>query len=41
MEILMAAVVGVFIGALLAWLVVRVLFAGRSAALSTERDLFA
>jgi DNA recombination protein RmuC len=39
MEILMAAVVGVFIGALLAWLVVRVLFAGRSAALSTERDL--
>lgn len=35
----MAAVVGVFIGALLAWLVVRVLFAGRSAALSTERDL--
>src|SRR5665811_1164317 len=39
MEILIAAVVGVFIGVLLAWLVSRVLFAGRSAALSTERDL--
>ena len=39
MEILLAAVVGVFIGAVLAWLVARVLFAGRSAALSTERDL--
>ncbi|MHB1472444.1 MAG: DNA recombination protein RmuC [Dermatophilaceae bacterium] len=39
MEILMAAVVGVLIGAFLAWLVARVLFAGRSAALSTERDL--
>ena len=32
-------VVGVLIGAVVAWLVARVLFAGRSAALSTERDL--
>src|SRR5665811_956328 len=39
MEILIATVVGAFMGALLAWLVSRVLFAGRSAALSTERDL--
>jgi DNA recombination protein RmuC len=39
MEILIAAVVGVLIGALVAWLVARVLFAGRSAALSIERDL--
>jgi DNA recombination protein RmuC len=39
MEIISAAVVGVLIGALVAWLVARVLFAGRSAALSTERDL--
>ena len=39
MEILIAAVVGVLVGAVLAWLVARVLFAGRSAALSTERDL--
>jgi DNA recombination protein RmuC len=39
MEILIAAVVGVLIGAVAAWLVARVLFAGRSAALSTERDL--
>ena len=39
MEILIAAVVGVLIGAVAAWLVARVLFDGRSAALSTERDL--
>src|SRR5450759_1842018 len=38
MEILMG-VVGVLIGAVVAWLVARVLFAGRSAALATERDL--
>ena len=39
MEILIAAVVGVLIGSAAAWLVARVLFEGRSAALSTERDL--
>jgi DNA recombination protein RmuC len=39
MEIMLAAVVGVLIGAVAAWLVARVLFEGRSAALSTERDL--
>ena len=39
MDILVPAVVGSLIGALVAWLVARVLFAGRSAALSTERDL--
>jgi DNA recombination protein RmuC len=39
MDTLIAAVVGVLVGAALAWLVARVLFAGRSAALSTERDL--
>ena len=39
MEIVIAAMVGVLIGALPVWLVARVLFAGRSAALSTERDL--
>ena len=39
MEILIAAVFGVLIGAVAAWFVARVLFEGRSAALSTERDL--
>jgi len=39
MDILIAAVASLLIGALMAWLVARVLFAGRSAALSTERDL--
>jgi DNA recombination protein RmuC len=39
MEILVAALVGVLIGAVVAWLIAGVLFAGRSAALSTERDL--
>jgi len=39
MEILIATVTGVLIGAVATWLVARVLFAGRSAALSTERDL--
>jgi DNA recombination protein RmuC len=39
MEILTAGVLGLLIGAALAWFVARVLFAGRSAALSTERDL--
>jgi len=39
MEMLIAAVVGVLMGAVAAWLVARVLFEGRSAALSTERDL--
>ena len=39
MEIWIAAVVGILIGAVVAWLVARVLFTGRSAALSTERDL--
>jgi DNA recombination protein RmuC len=39
MEMLIAAVVGMLIGAVAAWLVARVLFEGRSAALSTERDL--
>jgi DNA recombination protein RmuC len=39
MEILVAAVFGILIGAVAAWLVARVLFGGRSAALSTERDL--
>ena len=39
MEMLLAVVVGLLIGAVVAWLVARVLFAGRSASLSTERDL--
>jgi DNA recombination protein RmuC len=39
MRIVIAAVLGLLVGALVAWLVARVLFAGRSAALSTERDL--
>ena len=39
MEILIAAVVGMLIGGTGAWLVARVLFAGHSAALATERDL--
>ena len=39
MEILIAAVVGMLIGGAGAWLVARVLFAGHSAALATERDL--
>jgi DNA recombination protein RmuC len=39
MEILIAAVVGMLIGAVATWLVAQVLFTGRSAALSTERDL--
>jgi len=39
MEIMIAAVFGVLIGAVAAWLVARVVFAGQSAALSTERDL--
>ena len=39
MEILVASLVGMLIGAVVAWLVAGVLFAGRSAALSTERDL--
>jgi DNA recombination protein RmuC len=39
MEIWIAAVVGMLVGAVVAWLVARVLFTGRSAALSTERDL--
>jgi len=39
MEIMIAALVGMLIGAVVAWLVARVLFTGRSAALSTERDL--
>jgi DNA recombination protein RmuC len=39
MEISITAVLGLLTGALVAWLVARVLFAGRSAALSTERDL--
>jgi DNA recombination protein RmuC len=39
MEIMIAAVFGVLIGAVAAWLVARVLFEGRSAALATERDL--
>src|SRR5664279_2477782 len=39
MEIWIAAVVGILIGAVVAWLVAQVLFTGRSAALSTERDL--
>ena len=39
MEILIAAVLGMLIGAVVAWLIARVLFSGRSAALSTERDL--
>jgi DNA recombination protein RmuC len=38
MEIFMA-LAGVLIGSVVTWLVARVLFAGRSAALSTERDL--
>lgn len=36
---MIAAVLGVLVGAALAWLVARVLFVGRSAALSAERDL--
>lgn len=39
MDIMIAALVGVLVGAVLTWLVARVLFEGRSAALSTERDL--
>lgn len=39
MEILVAALAGMLIGAVVAWLVAQVLFTGRSAALSTERDL--
>ena len=39
MDILITAVASLLIGALMAWLVARVLFSGRSAALSTERDL--
>jgi DNA recombination protein RmuC len=39
MEILIAALVGMLIGAVVAWLVAGVLFAGRSASLTTERDL--
>jgi DNA recombination protein RmuC len=39
MEILIAVVVGMLIGAAVGWLVARVLAAGRSVALSTERDL--
>jgi DNA recombination protein RmuC len=39
MEIMIAAVFGVLIGAVAAGFVARVLFEGRSAALSTERDL--
>ncbi len=35
----MSVMTGVIIGAAVAWFVARVLFAGRSAALSTERDL--
>jgi len=36
---MITALVGVLLGAVVAWLVARVLFVGRSAALSTERDL--
>jgi DNA recombination protein RmuC len=39
MEILFAAVVGILIGGAGAWLVTRVLFAGQTAALTTERNL--
>jgi DNA recombination protein RmuC len=39
MEILVAALVGMLIGAVIAWLVARVFFVGQSAALSTERAL--
>ena len=39
MEIMIAAVFGVLIGAVASWFAARVLFEGRSAALSTERDL--
>jgi DNA recombination protein RmuC len=39
MEILIAAVFGMLIGVVAAWFVAQVLFTGRSAALSTERDL--
>jgi DNA recombination protein RmuC len=39
MEIIIAATVGMLVGVVVAWLVARILFAGRSAALSTERDL--
>jgi len=39
MDIMIAAMVGVLLGTVAAWLVARVLFEGRSAALSTERDL--
>jgi DNA recombination protein RmuC len=39
MEFAMTAVTGVLLGAVPAWLVARVVFAGRSAALTTERDL--
>ena len=36
---MIATLVGLLVGACVAWLVARVLFIGRSAALSTERDL--
>ena len=39
MEILIAALVGLLVGVMATIFVARVLFAGRSAALSTERDL--
>ena len=39
MDMMLAALVGTVLGALGAWLVARVLFAGRSASLTTERDL--
>jgi DNA recombination protein RmuC len=39
MDIVIAAVVGALIGTVVAWFVCRVSFTGRSAALSTERDL--
>jgi DNA recombination protein RmuC len=39
MEIMIAAVFSVLIGAGMAWLVARVLFVGRLASMSTERDL--
>ena len=39
MDMMLAVLVGTVLGALVAWLVARVLFAGRSASLTTERDL--
>ena len=39
MDIIIAALAGALVGGVVAWLVSRVLFIGRSAALSTERDL--